>query len=164
MNDMNFLALCVLQEAGAEPDDGKAGVARVIKNRMAQKYESDGTVVGTVLKYDQFSWAWFAFETVHSGTGTHDVGTQKYVRVASTVEEAMAIAEKKLAVEPADAMSDARLIVSQVQAGNYSGALYNNLTDAALMYLNPRILQSLPPWATQDKFICSIGHHDFYSK
>ena len=47
--------LTVAQEALMEPFEGKLAVAEVIHNRMKQKYMSDGTVEGTVLKPYQFS-------------------------------------------------------------------------------------------------------------
>ena len=47
--------LTVAQEALVEPFEGKLAVAEVIHNRMRQKYMSDGTVEGTVLKPYQFS-------------------------------------------------------------------------------------------------------------
>lgn len=47
--------LTVAQEALAEPFEGKLAVAEVIHNRMRQKYMSDGTVEGTVLRAYQFS-------------------------------------------------------------------------------------------------------------
>ena len=47
--------LTIAQEALKEPYEGKLAVAEVIRNRMQQKYSSDGTVEGTVLKPYQFS-------------------------------------------------------------------------------------------------------------
>lgn len=47
--------LTIAQEALAEPFEGKLAVAEVIRNRMKQKYMSDGTVEGTVLRAWQFS-------------------------------------------------------------------------------------------------------------
>lgn len=45
----------IWQEAAGEPYEGKLAVAAVIRNRMKKKYQSDGTVEGTVLKDYQFS-------------------------------------------------------------------------------------------------------------
>ena len=47
--------LTIAQEALAEPFEGKLAVAEVIRNRMKQRYMSDGTVEGTVLRAWQFS-------------------------------------------------------------------------------------------------------------
>lgn len=45
----------IWQEARGESYIGKLAVAQVIRNRMARKYSSDGTVFGTVLRPYQFS-------------------------------------------------------------------------------------------------------------
>ena len=45
----------IWQEAAGEPYEGKIAVAAVIRNRMNKKYQSDGTVEGTVLADYQFS-------------------------------------------------------------------------------------------------------------
>lgn len=47
--------LTILGEAEGEPYLGKLAVARVIRNRMALRYASDGTVAGTVFAPFQFS-------------------------------------------------------------------------------------------------------------
>jgi len=47
--------VCVFQEAEGESYEGKVAVAEVILRRTRQKYQSDGTVAGTVLKRLQFS-------------------------------------------------------------------------------------------------------------
>lgn len=53
--DDKLAILTIAQEALGEPFEGKLAVAEVIRNRMAKKYQSDGTVEGTVLKPYQFS-------------------------------------------------------------------------------------------------------------
>jgi len=50
----DLAALTIYLEARGESFAGKMAVAAVIRNRMAMKYQSDGTVKGTVLKYKQF--------------------------------------------------------------------------------------------------------------
>lgn len=49
--------LTVYLEARGEVPEGQTAVSRVIRNRMAAKFFSDGTVAGTVLRPWQFS-AW----------------------------------------------------------------------------------------------------------
>ena len=50
------LAVATLwQEARGEDQAARVAVAWVIKNRIAQLYDSDGTIAGTVLKRWQFS-------------------------------------------------------------------------------------------------------------
>ena len=47
---------CIFAEARSEPYEGQVAVGCVVRNRMARKYASDGTVVGTVWWPKQFSW------------------------------------------------------------------------------------------------------------
>ena len=49
-------ALCIFAEARSEPFEGQVAVGCVIRNRMARKYASDGTVTSTVWWPKQFSW------------------------------------------------------------------------------------------------------------
>lgn len=162
MDDATLNGLNVLEEAGGEIDDGKAAIARVVKNRMVRHYFSNGTVPGTVLYPNQFSWAYFAFVTRHTGTGVHDHSVQSYVRIASTSRDAMAVAEGLRAKANADQLAHCTTVAEAVMAGEYSGLAYDKLTDDALLYLNPRILTKPPKWAIPSKLICSIGRHDFY--
>jgi len=150
MTDEDLTALCVLEEAGGEIDDGKAAVARVIKNRMKLKFESDGTLFGTVLKYDQFSWAWFDFV---SG---------QYRRIAWNFEQAKKVAELHLDRAAPAPLLHCRKIAQNVLASTYHGELYDHMTDQVVNYLNPKILHSIPAWASPDKLVCVIGHHNFY--
>ncbi len=55
VSDDTWAILTIWQEARGESFEGKLAVAEVIWNRMRQQYQSDGTVVGTVLKPYQFS-------------------------------------------------------------------------------------------------------------
>jgi len=57
IDDETWATLTIWCEARGEPYEGKLAVAEVIANRMRRKYQSDGTVPGTVLKPWQFS-AW----------------------------------------------------------------------------------------------------------
>lgn len=50
----DLAALTIYLEARGESFAGKMAVAAVIRNRMKLKYQSDGTVKGTVLKRKQF--------------------------------------------------------------------------------------------------------------
>jgi hypothetical protein len=162
LTDEDLAALNVYQEADGEPDDGKAAVMRIVQNRIKKRYFSDGTILGTVLSKDQFSWAWFGFETVHSGTATHVISTKEYVRLSWTLTEAQQHAETLLELAAPSDLTHCSQIARAVVAGTYTGPLYANLTDDAVLYLNPRILTKLPTWAIPIRKICSIGHHDFY--
>ncbi|MCZ6801120.1 MAG: cell wall hydrolase [Nitrospirae bacterium] len=52
--DETLAALTVYLEARGESFAGKMAVAAVIRNRMKMKYQSDGTIRGTVLRRSQF--------------------------------------------------------------------------------------------------------------
>jgi N-acetylmuramoyl-L-alanine amidase len=45
----NLAAMVIRDEAGGEPYEGKVAVAEVILTRTAKKFQSDGTVTGTLL-------------------------------------------------------------------------------------------------------------------
>jgi spore germination cell wall hydrolase CwlJ-like protein len=52
----DLLAIVTLwQEARGEQFNGKCAVGEVIRNRIAYRYASDGTIAGTVLRPSQFS-------------------------------------------------------------------------------------------------------------
>lgn len=53
--DETWAVLTIWQEARGEAAEGRVAVAEVIRNRMRRQYQSDGTVVGTVLRPYQFS-------------------------------------------------------------------------------------------------------------
>lgn len=163
MNDADLDALNVYEEAGGEPDEGKAAVARVVVNRQRAKFFSDGTVAGTVLAKDQFSWAWFGFVAVkmtgHADPTKHN---QEYVRLCHTPAEAEALAATLLKRAVPSVLARCADIAASVRAATYYHPLYARLGNDAVSYLNPRILTSLPKWATADRFMVSIGHHDFY--
>lgn len=150
MLDADLEALNVYKEAGAEPDEGKAAVARVVRNRMHARFMSDGTVAGTILARDQFSWAYF------------DWVNGKYVRVCSTPAAAMVRAQHLFTQATATVLAHCADIAQQVASGTYYGPNFARLGFDAVSYLNPRILTKLPDWAKSQNFIVSIGHHDFY--
>ncbi len=53
--DEPLAAVAIDSEAEGEPYQAKVGVAEVIRNRMQQKFFSDGTLAGTLWKKYQFS-------------------------------------------------------------------------------------------------------------
>lgn len=134
MTDDELAALCIWEEARGEIYDGKVWVAQVIRNRMHVKYQSDGTIEGTILYNAAFSGFWFDFID------------GKYTRVCHTLEEAKAKAE--IMLETA--------LKSKVWADCIKA-----WSKPALSYVNLKI--SDPSWATPDKFVTKIGNHSFYS-
>ncbi len=130
--DDNALAIMTIwQEARGESMEGKVAVGEVIRNRMAQRVHSDGTIPGTVLAPYQFS-----------GFNTKDTN-----RIPSF----------KLDTENPQCGACQR--AWEMSAGT-------NLTKGALYYYNPKAVRQLgykdPEWATDDKYLVTIGNHQFY--
>lgn len=55
ISDESFAAITILAEAEGEPFEGKIAVGEVIRERMRQRFFSDGTVIGTCFLRLQFS-------------------------------------------------------------------------------------------------------------
>ena len=145
-----MLTLCVIQEAGNQVADGMAGVARVVLNRTRLKYASDGTIAGTILGHDQFSWTEFAMRGgVYRRVATD--GAQEMTRVASLMAEAKA---------ERGAWSVCQLVAWRVQQGVYQGTLYDKLTDDTVLYDNLALAH--PDWAIASKLVVEIPAHSFF--
>lgn len=153
MTDADLLTLCAYREASIEPDDGLAAVVRVVLNRMARKYQSDGTMAGTVFGGNGCAFSWAAFDFVNG----------RYQRVASGLDQIEARAEHLLTIcerYPA-AWGRAQRITGAVQDGSYRGGFsYGKLTPETVLYLNPQL--SHTDWATPENFVVQIGRHAFY--
>jgi len=55
--DENNLAIaCIYAEARGEPYEGQCAIGEVIRTRARLKFQSDGTITGTVLAPYSFSW------------------------------------------------------------------------------------------------------------
>lgn len=148
-------ALCIYTEAGNQPFEGKVAVGVVLRKRMADQYESDGSVPGTVLAYDQFSD--FYFEMVNG----------RYTRVASTVQQATDRAQDILN----DIDPDTQGWKDCVQAwqdsapgsGYQAGPELVKLAETPRAYNYVNLSISKPVWASADKFVTKIGAHSFYT-
>lgn len=146
---------CIADEAGNQAHEGRVAIGVVILNRMARRFESDGTVAGTVLKRDQFSGFWFSMVHGH------------YTRVAHTREEAESRAEAKFAMYVRQVLwGDCQLAWADADAWFVGEAPSFNPSHEfaalhdAVNYVNLTISQ--PVWATADKFLCKLGAHSFY--
>jgi spore germination cell wall hydrolase CwlJ-like protein len=149
-SDQNLLALNAYQEANLEIDDGVAAVCRVVMNRVALHYQSDGTIQGAILHPLAFSWTQFEMVEGH------------YTQVAHTTEQVEARVASLLASSQAYATHWARCLAisGRVAAKTYRGDLYDRLTDQVVLYTNLALAR--PAWATPDKLVATIGHHSFY--
>jgi len=149
---VGWMALCAYDEARNQLDDGKAAVCQVIKNRANLSYQSDGTIMGTVLHPMAFSGFWCDMVNGH------------YVRVAHTIADAQGRAAAKFAAAIAQPQlwSNLMEIATDVMGGHYEpqGPEFALLCPDALLYCNMAV--SAPTWATRDRFITRIGAHSFY--
>jgi spore germination cell wall hydrolase CwlJ-like protein len=151
MIDADALALCAFEEANLEPDEGMAAVCRVVLNRAALPYQSDGTIQGAIFHPAAFSWTQYDMEAGH------------YVKVAfnsqDIAERAATLLQRARAYNRAWARC--RDISSRVVAGAFAGALYDKITSETVLYVNEAI--SRPAWAVPSKRVVQIGRHTFFT-
>jgi spore germination cell wall hydrolase CwlJ-like protein len=153
MDDADLFALTIWTEARGELYEGKVAVARVIHNRIAQGYFSDGTVAGTVLKFDQFSAFWFAMV---AGV---------YQRISADLDAAQGEAAKLLPLAQASAAwgdcqrASVDGAIGSAFAWGPQGLLLN-AEPRTLLYCDPAI--SNPPWATPATQVAVIWNHTFF--
>ena len=129
VSDEAWAVMTLWQEARGEPREGQVAVAEVIRNRMQRKYQSDGTVVGTVLRPYQFS-----------GWNTGDANR----RISAVLEE------------------DDPIVVQLLGCWREAIGGASNYAKGAVLYLNPTILGSEPPWLVESHRVAIIGRHHFY--
>lgn len=142
MDDRTWLALVVWDEAQGEPDAGKAAVAQVVDNRTRLGYCSDKTIKGTILAHFQFSGFYFSME--------HGQYVQIEKDEAGAEQHAMVLlAEAEKTSVWADCLNIATTRPEDPEL------------EHAVLYYNPKACKA-PAWATPDKFLKTIGHHDFY--
>lgn len=160
LSDDDLFATCIADEAGNQPYEGMVAVGCVVLNRMALKYESDGTMRGTVEKKFQFSGFWFAMEAGHY--------TEIEFDQAGAETEAQHLCDGFKAhgavwSNAQHAAQDARTWRATGSAvGFKAGPQFGKLTDRTVLYLNPSIVHPLPAWATADKLDAVIFQHSFY--
>ena len=155
MDAREVLAVCIVDEAANQAHAGRVAVGIVVMNRTRLKFQSDGSVLGTVLRKDQVSGFWFSMVA------------GKYTRVARTYPEALArLAEKyrRYSAQPA-LWADCLAAADQAQAiagiGFKPGESYQGVTSRTVNYVNLAIVKR-PAWATPDKLDAKIGDHSFF--
>ena len=154
MDARTILAVCIADEAGNQSHEGKVAIGHVVMNRTRLKYQSDGTVEGTVLHHMQFSGFWCDF------VGGH------YTVVAHTPADAAARADAKLKRYSASSVLWADCLLSADQAMGVKpfsgGPEFAKLTAQTVNYYAPNAVPTPPAWATPDKLVCVIGAHHFF--
>ena len=152
MTDDELMATCIADEAAGQPYEGKVAVGRVIRNRMALGYASDGTVAGTILRRFQFSGFWFAMQA------------GRYVEIAFDPAAAAAQAQtlyNEFSTQPIWADCQRAVADSAPGSGFAGGPRFRQLTGRTVLYFNPAICAA-PAWATPDKLDAVIFQHSFY--
>jgi hypothetical protein len=87
VEDWKWAVLTIAQEASSEPFEGKVAVAEVIRNRMKQKFFSDGTIFDTVLKPYQFS-GWNTSDPNRARVARMDLTNPSIIECIQAYEEA----------------------------------------------------------------------------
>lgn len=167
-NDADWLAICLYTEASGESDDGKAAVAQVIKNRMANRFRENklnpawnGQIKQYVLAYAAFSYFWSSngrtrdivarSGDVENPNGAHwRRAEQRGLRRMSEVKDS-AIYKK------------CKLIAQQVLAGTYNGQANFQSVRAnrgCNWYVNLR--HARPAWLNNLRRLVAVGNHTFY--
>lgn len=154
MTDAELLATCIYSEAGGQSDEGKAAVAQVVYNRMKRHYQSDGTLIGTVLHPGAFSA--FMFDFVNG----------VYTRVVAT--------------QPIDTLQDRMLARAQTMEAHYARqavwpeclTLADGVVSGKPIMLNPSLKDAVlyvnldishPVWANKARFLAKVGAHSFFA-
>jgi Cell Wall Hydrolase len=156
LTDDQLFATVVCDEAANQPHEGKVAVAIVVLNRTATRYESDGSLAGTLYASMQFSGLWDDYVNGH------------YTRVAFTRAEAAARAQQLfLTYDSSKAYADAMAAIADARAWEAGtpmsftpGPAFAGLTKKTVLYLNPRI--SHAAWATPAKQDAVLWDHTFF--
>jgi len=157
VTDEELAATCIADEASNQPYEGKVAVGIVILNRMAKKFESDGTVPGTVEKYMQFSGFWDDFVAGRYQVVVHGE-VQEQMRAEHLHQE---FSKQPIWNDCVRAWLDAQAWAAGKPLSFTPGPQFHKLTKDTVLYYNPRIAKQ-PAWATLEKLDAVIFQHDFY--
>src|ERR1700757_3201654 len=139
--DLELVALNVYMEARGEPTDGKCAVARVMLNRTNLPYCSDGTIYGTLMHKNAFSWvAWDYVNGKYQPAYTTPEAQEGHILVCYTM------AQKNIAWAACKSAAQA------VMNGTYHSAAYDRLTDDVVLYYAPSMVHA-PAWAGTDNLV-----------
>ncbi len=133
-------------------------VGVVIINRMAEKYASDGTIVGTVLHKWAFSGFWAAMSHAHYQQVAFDLAAAEARAQALFEDFSGHTATWRLCRR---AWVDAQAWRIGHPLSFTPGPAFKRLTRDTVLYYNPEV-SAAPPWATPAKLVAKIFDHTFY--
>ncbi len=161
-SELDWLVTCVMTEAKGESNDGKAGVAQTIVNRMRSGFSENqvnpawkGSIKGIVLAKNAFS----AFQYNFSGGKYGKAVATTWPAIEKRGLSIMAREQKNTAL-----YSKTKAICQQVLSGTYKGGSGVSLVRSrnCLWFYNPRA--SKPSWARTTIRVTSIGGHNFHAR
>lgn len=137
LNPAALAVATIWQEARGESYEGKLAVAEVIRDRTLLKYQSDGTLLGTLFKAYQFS-----------GWNTDDPNRLKALK---------AIAEPHL-------LSPNQRFELEACAAAWAEAVATGTATAksAVLY-HAASMKQFPGWSKRVKEVARVGGHIFYT-
>ena len=174
-SDADWLAICLYTEAAGESDDGKAAVAQVIKNRMANNFRENflnpawrGQIKQHVLAYAAFSYFWSANGRTRDirAPAEGSKGARSQIEVASGAwwrrAEQRGLARMSQ-VKNTPVYNRCKEIAQQVLAGTYRGGNdFNTLRSnrGCNWYVN--LKHARPGWLNNLRRLVAVGNHTFY--
>ena len=156
LTDDQLFATLVCDEAGNQPYEGKVAVAIVVLNRIARRYESDGTMMGTVLAHFQFSGFWFEMIDHHYTQICHSLADAQ----AQAMKLFLSFDSSHVYADAVRAIADARAWEAGQPMSFEPDAAFKGLTKNTVLYLNPQF--SHATWAVPAKQDAVIHDHVFY--
>jgi hypothetical protein len=172
-DDMDWLTVCLLTEAGGLGNDMQAAVGQVVMNRVATTF-SQNKLNGNWSGIKQFVLAYAAFSYFWSTNGASlNVGSPMRVNGRIQVTDALFQSGEQRGLQKIQASKGSAswnacaAVAKQIAAGTYSGGSNVALIKAnkrCTMYANLSLVQ--PAWATPAKFVTQVGNprlsHSFY--
>jgi spore germination cell wall hydrolase CwlJ-like protein len=158
LTDDELAITCIVDEAANQPHEGRVAVGIVILNRLALRYASDGTMVGTVLHKWAFSGFWAQME--------HGVYTQTSFDLDDAEAEALMLYQtftKERAWDDCElAWADAKAWRTDGTLSFTPGPQFQKLTKQTVLYYDAAIVHPAPAWATPQNQVAVIYDETFF--
>jgi len=173
-DDVTWLTVCLLTEAGGLGDDMLSAVGQVVINRVATGFGGNvrnddwSGIKKYVLAYAAFSYFWSTNgRSLDVGGGASRSGGHLTVSKALFASGEKRGIEKIKASQGSKEWAHCHDIASRLLAGTFpcsSAVAPIKANKRCTQYVNPSA--ATPSWATPNKFVTSVGHptksHSFY--